>query len=157
MSNRHCLILRQLARRPTLAAHHLTTFSLATSITASSTAASLPPSAFPRHAPSATQRQVSMAPIIAKLAAFLAGASLVACPAPNLRRRPLPCALVSQAEQLSHVRSLRCPVVHAQAMSNPHCLILRQVGGSENVKMCVKIVLQVLSLFQHVSFRSRVV
>ena len=157
MSKPRLLILRMLATRPTPVAHHLTTSSLATSTMTNSTRASLLPSASRRPVPSATRRQASTVRRSAKLTVFLAGASLVACPAPNLRRRPLPCALVSQAEQLSHVRSLRCPVVHAQAMSNPHCLILRQSAAMKMKQMCVKIVLQVLSLFQHVSFRSRVV
>merc|ERR1711865_1328977 len=53
---------------------------------------------------SATQRRASMAPRTARPAAFSAGASLAACPAPSPRRRPLPRARASLPEQLTLVR-----------------------------------------------------
>merc|ERR1719321_1829314 len=101
MSKPCLLILRMLARKPMAAAHHLTTFSPASSITTNSMIASLLLLAFPRPALSATQRQANMAPSIAKLTVFLAGASLVACHARSPRRRPWRSARASPQQRLT--------------------------------------------------------
>merc|ERR1712224_295126 len=99
MNKPHLLILRKLARRPTLVAQQLSTFSRGTSTTTSSTTTSPLPLAFPRHVLSATRQQESTAPRIAKRIVCLAGASLVACPALRLHRRPLPLARDSLLQQ----------------------------------------------------------
>merc|ERR1711967_177642 len=86
------------ARRPT-------TSSLATSITTSSTLASQHQLVLETPALSAMQQLVSTARRTARLTASLAGASPAACPAPRPPRTPLPHALVSLPEQLSHART----------------------------------------------------
>jgi len=104
MSNQHLLILPTWAIRPILAAHQLTTFSLATSTMTSSTAVSPLPLAFQLRVLSAMPRQESTVLIIANQAAFLVGARQGACLALSLHRRPWPHARVSQQEQLSLAR-----------------------------------------------------
>merc|ERR1712166_2287 len=112
-------ILRQLAPRQTLAAPKLSTSSPESSTMASSTRAFLHPLAFPRHALSAMRPQASTAPRIAKPTVFLAGASLVACPALCPHRRPSPPALVSQLQPLILVnRKLAFPR-HALSAMRP--------------------------------------
>merc|ERR1712093_751832 len=125
MINLRLLILKSLETRPTLAAPQLSTSSPASLTMTSLTLASLPPLAFPPRALSAMRPQASTARRTAKPIAFLAGASLAACPAPSPHRRPSPLALVSplRSQTLVNRKQVSWQPFEREIISFQYCLV----------------------------------